>query len=337
MRALLFRGDYLNQVQNKRRAWRSGFFLLFILAPPLNIFRFDLNLNYFILFGYPWTLGMEAFQQGTIGAMEMGLNMLFRFFLPLALVLAGGLYITWKWGRLYCGWLCPHFSVVEMINALMRRASGKVTMWDKDRLPENQLDGTHIEPDRKWWLVTLAAVLFFSFLWAVALLTYLLPPKEIYGNLFDGSLTRNQTIFISVATLLLTIEFTFARHLFCRFGCALGLFQSLVWMGNKKAMVVAYDRKRAKACISCDNSCEHACPMRLKPRSIKRRMFTCTQCMQCIEACEDVQNDTASMPLLKMLEDHCALDVSDRDFGYKPDVPSGCFSLESQGKKKCCH
>ncbi|MCU7856117.1 MAG: 4Fe-4S binding protein, partial [Candidatus Thiodiazotropha sp. (ex Lucinoma borealis)] len=139
MRALLFRGDYLNQVQNKRLAWRSGFFLLFILAPPLNIFRFDLNLNHFILFGFPWTLGMEAFQQGTIGAMEMGLNMLFRFFLPLALVLAGGLYITWKWGRLYCGWLCPHFSVVEMINALMRRASGKVTMWDKDRLPENQL------------------------------------------------------------------------------------------------------------------------------------------------------------------------------------------------------
>jgi ferredoxin-type protein NapH len=27
----------------------------------------------------------------------------------------------------------------------------------------------------------------------------------------------------------------FARHLFCRFGCAVGLFQSLAWMANPKA------------------------------------------------------------------------------------------------------
>ena len=46
-------------------------------------------------------------------------------FLPLLLLLGIGFYVAWKWGRLYCGWLCPHFSVVEMINALMRRAHGK--------------------------------------------------------------------------------------------------------------------------------------------------------------------------------------------------------------------
>lgn len=325
-----------NRTQRRRLIWRSGFFLLFLLAPPLDLLRFDLTQNHLVLFGAPWTLGMAEFQAGTMDAGEMGLELLLRLFLPILLLLGIGFFVAWKWGRLYCGWLCPHFSVVEMINALMRRAHGRLSVWERTSLPARQLDGTHIEPDRRWWIPTLLAALFFAFLWAVALLTYLLPPAEIYANLINGELSRNQAIFIAVGTLLLTLEFTLARHLFCRFGCALGLFQSLIWMGNRKAMVVAYDRKRAQSCVDCDASCEHACPMRLKPRSIKRRMFTCTQCMQCIAACEATRTRTAELPLLKLLEDQCALDVSARDFGIKPEVPGSCFERENAGRRKCC-
>jgi len=207
----------------------------------------------------------------------------------------------------------------------MRRAMGKLSIWDKKPLPEQQSDGIHIKPDRQWWWVTIPTILFFSFLWAVVLLTYLLPPKEIYSNLIHGELTANQMRFIGIGTLLLTIEFTIARHLFCRFGCAIGVFQSLIWMANKKAMVVGFDRSRAKDCGDCDISCEHACPMRLKPRSIKRKMFTCTECMQCVESCEQVQDRKGSTSLLRMLQDDCALDVSDRDFGRRRDVPAECF------------
>ena len=307
--------------QQKRFIWRSAFFLLFIFAPILDLFRYDLYEKHFILLQHPWVLGIDSSKE----PIEMVLNMLVRFFLPIGLFVVGGIFISWKWGRLYCGWLCPHFSVVEMINSLMRKASGKLTLWDKEKLPEKQQDGIQIISNKCWWIATLLAVLFFSFLWAVALLTYLLPPAEIYGNLFNGELTRNQFVFITVATIVLTIEFTFARHLFCRFGCAIGLFQSLVWMMNKKALVVGFDRKRAKSCTDCDSSCEHACPMRLKPRSLKRNMFTCTQCMQCVEACENVQKTKSSVTLLKMLDDQCALDVSGRGLGHKPDVPIDCF------------
>ncbi len=333
--------------QRQRLIWRSLFFLLFIFAPLLDLFRFDLTQNHLILLGQPWTIGMKEFQTGQVSSGEMALSILLRLFLPVGLVVAAGVFVSWKWGRLYCGWLCPHFSVVEMINALMRRASGKLSFWDKKKLPEHQKDGKYIKTGKYWWFITAIAVLLFAFMWAVVFLTYLLPPKEIYSNLLSASLTRNQFIFISAATVLLVIEFTLARHLFCRFGCAVGLFQSLVWMGNKKAMVVAFDRKRAKECGDCDASCEHACPMRLKPRSIKRHMFTCTQCMQCIEACENVQTikavqantdsqtDKAYPSLLKMLENQCALDTSSRDFGKKPDVPPECFSSENKEKRSC--
>ncbi len=298
----------------------------------LDIFRFDLNENHFILLWQPWVLGIEADQE----PVEMLWNMLIKFFLPIGIIFTTAIFVSWKWGRLYCGWLCPHFSVVEMINSLMRHASGKLSIWDKSKLPEHQQDGTQVEANKIWWIVTLVSVLLVSFVWAVVLLTYLLPPREIYGNLLSGSLTRNQFTFIAVATTLFTIEFTVARHLFCRFGCVVGLFQSLVWMANKKSMVVAFDRKRAALCSDCDTSCEHACPMRLKPRSFKRNMFTCTQCMQCVDACERVQEHKSGIPLLKMLEQHCALDVSDRGLGRKPNVPTACFSIDNQGKKKCC-
>ncbi|HGG61054.1 MAG TPA: 4Fe-4S binding protein [Gammaproteobacteria bacterium] len=311
--------------QQQRLLWRSGFFLLFVLAPVLDLFRFDLNENHLVFLGRPWILETQAYLNGDISSARMAWNMALRFFLPLGLVIGGGVFIAWRWGRLYCGWLCPHFSVVEIINGLMRRATGRYSIWEKKPLPVRQLDGVTVEPRRSWWIVTVLAVLFFSFLWAVVLLTYLLPPREVYGNLFSGELTRNQALFIGVATFLLTIEFSLARHLFCRFGCAIGLFQSLVWMGNRRALVVSFNRRRARLCADCDSSCEHACPMRLKPRKNKRHMFTCTQCMQCIDACDRVQGSRGEAPLLKMLQDQCALDASARDFGQRPDVPEDCY------------
>lgn len=184
-----------------------------------------------------------------------------------------------------------------------------------------------LTPNPKYWWVTIPAIGGFAFLWAVALLTYLLPPAEIYNNLWQGSLTRNQSVFITAATLAFIVEFTLARHLFCRFGCAVGLFQSLAWMANKKGMVVGFNRERGQACNDCNNACDNACSMRLKPRTIKRHMFACTQCGQCVQACEQVQHGNPEGSLLQWVEGACALDKSDRDFGHRPPTPEkGCFN-----------
>ncbi len=318
----------MNRVQKQRLAWRTAFFALFVLAPPLDLFRLDLTQGHFIFLGMPWTLGVRD-----AGSVEASINIMLRVFLPLLSFIGFGVWLSWRYGRLYCGWLCPHFSVVETINALMRRASGKVTLWQRQPLPEVQRDGTEIHPRRAAWLLVALAVVGFSLLWAVTLLSYLLPPGEVWGNLLRGEPTRNQFIFISVATVLLIVEFSLARHLFCRFGCAVGLFQSLVWMANRRAMVVGFDRRRAIDCAGCDASCEHACPMRLQPRQIKRHMFTCTQCQQCIQACQRVNLPKGRPALLKMVEGQCALDVSERDFGRRPDVPRGCFDPPPSGEE----
>jgi polyferredoxin len=191
----------------------------------------------------------------------------------------------------------------------MRRASGKPSLWEHRRLPEVRPDGRRQVPNPWFWPPTLLAVGAFAFLWALALLTYLLPPFEIYHNLLNGQLTRNQTIFLTAGTIVLSVEFLLARHLFCRFACAVGLFQSLAWMANDRAMVVGFDTRRADACSGCENACDNACPMRLRPRTMKRKMFTCTECGECISACTQVQRGQPEQSLLRWVDGEAALPV----------------------------
>ncbi len=261
---------------------RSSFFLLFILAPFLNIFRLDLTLGHFIIFGQPWTLGLESFQQGQGDAVSAAITLLTRAFFPVLSFIVIVSFIIWKMGRIYCGWLCPHFSVVEIFNDMMLKYLNRVTIWEKASKKTNG-----ILP----WLLVFFSCALMGFVWSFSLLSYLLPPKELIPDLLNGELGAGSTRFLIAATTIFTIDFFFARHLFCKFGCAVGLFQSLIWMANSRAMVVSFDKPRAQLCQSCNRECDRACPMRLHTRSIKRAKFTCTQCGQCLNACDQVQHD----------------------------------------------
>ncbi len=287
--------------QRLRRGLQLGFFLLFVSAPLLDLLRFDLHETQLWLFGQPWHLGLDAVQRGRASGADAALNLLLRALLPIALVVGSFLFVAWRYGRLYCGWLCPHFSVVELLNDLLHRAVGKLSLWD--RLPVKRAGRS---PDGRWWPVFGLSCVLMGFVWAMTLASYLLPPRELWSGLWTGTLTANQARFVGIGTLVFSAEFAFARHLFCRFGCAVGLFQSLMWMANPRGMVVAFKREQARECKSCDiapglpgSACDAACPMRLNPRNIKRMMFSCVQCGQCLTACEGSQGRRDAAPLLE--------------------------------------
>ena len=284
--------------QGLRRVTQTGFFVLFLLAPALNLLRFDLNETQLWVLGMRWSLGIDAFVRGEASATQTALAILLRGFLP-ALLLAGAfLGVAYRYGRVYCGWLCPHFSLVETLNDLLHRACGRLSLWDRSVTP---MRGR--QPQQRWWPIFLTACLLSGFTWAITLLSYLLPPQEVWGNLVHGTLTGNQARFLGIGTLIFTAEFLLARHLFCRFGCAVGLFQSLAWMANPKGMVVSFERERARECRTCDaprgSACDSVCPMRLHPRHIKRMMFSCVQCGQCLEACDQSQTAQQRSPTLE--------------------------------------
>ena len=290
-------------IQRLRRGTQVGFFVLFLLAPALNLLRFDLNEAQLWFLGMRWTLGIDALRAGQIDATQAGLNLVLRALLPLTVLAGGFLWVAYRYGRLYCGWLCPHFSMVESLNNLLHRACGKLSVWDAVPVAR-----AGVQPHRGWWPLFAISCLMAAFTWAITLLTYLLPPATIWGGLLTGTLTPNQTRFLVVGTAVFFLEFALARHLFCRFGCAVGLFQSLAWMANPRSLVVAFDRGQARDCKTCQselpqqngtgNACDSQCPMRLKPRNIKRRMFSCVQCGQCLQACDTTQQAQGRQPNL---------------------------------------
>ena len=315
-------------LQRYRLLAQIGFFTLFAVTPIFDLLRYDLTERHAYFLTMPWHIGLDALIAGTGEPRTAAANIVLYLFLPILGTLALIIGVAWKWGRLYCGWLCPHFSVVETINRLMLFATGKHSVWDKKQTPPWEPDGTPAPRDKRYWLAVVPAAIGFAFAWAVVLLTYLMPPFQVYHGLLTLDLYRGEVIFLAAATTVLTVEFLFARHLFCRYGCAIGIFQSFAWIVNRKAMVVGFERKRLGECANCmsgcgsagntviarherhtagiaepaapaGSACDAVCPMRLKPRNVKRWMFACTQCGQCLSACATVNRDNPQGPLLR--------------------------------------
>ena len=297
-------------LQRYRVLAQIGFFALFTLTPIFDLFRYDLTEKHAYFLTMQWHLGIDDLIAGRVEPRTAAVNIILYLFLPLLGTAALIIGIAWKWGRLYCGWLCPHFSVVETINRLMLVATGKHSLWDKNQTPPWEPDGTPTPRDPRYWFLVVPAAIGFAFTWAVVGLTYLMPPFQVYHGLLNFSLYRGEVIFLSAVTTVLTLEFLFARHLFCRYGCAIGIFQSFAWIVNKKAMVVGFDRKRLLDCASCLNghgsACDAVCPMRLKPRNVKRWMFACTQCGQCVSACGTVNRNNPDGQLLRWVSNDAA-------------------------------
>lgn len=291
------------RLQTQRVLAQIAFFALFALTPVFDLFRYDLVANHAWFLTRPWHLGIDDLLAGTGSPLEAGINVLLFMFVPIFAVLGLIILVAWKWGRLYCGWLCPHFSVVETINRLMLFATGKHSVWDRKQTPPWEPDGRPAPRNRAYWPLVVPAAIAFAFAWALVGLTYLMPPMQVYSGLFNGSLTRPELIFLVAATTVLSLEFLFARHLFCRYACAIGLFQSFAWIANRQAMVVGFERERLTDCADClqghGSACDAVCPMRLKPRNVKRWMFACTQCGQCVSACATVNRARPEGQLLR--------------------------------------
>lgn len=303
--------------QYLRRTTQTAFFVLFALAPVFDLLRYDLTQHHAYLFTYPWRLGIGILHAKEDDPLPAIFNLAVNLFIPFALLGILLIGASWKWGRLYCGWLCPHFGVVEVFDHLMLIASGKKSLWARRSEPSNQALTPPGRRDRWMWGLLIPLAIATAFSWSLIGLTYLMPPSQVYGGLLDGTLASWETRFLVIATTVLTVDFIFIRHLFCRYGCSVGLFQSLVWMLNPRALVIGADRTRLAECSHCTipcgpasrgkaeinppppaSACDAVCPMRLKPRTLKRWMFSCTQCGLCLDACRDSNANNPAGPLL---------------------------------------
>ena len=84
------------RMQQWRLATQLGFFVLFVLAPALNLLRFDLTETQLWFLGQRWSLGIDALAQGQISATDAALQLVWRAFVPGLLVVAVFLGIAYR-------------------------------------------------------------------------------------------------------------------------------------------------------------------------------------------------------------------------------------------------
>ena len=128
----------LMSLQQARISAKVVFFALFIFAPLLNIFRFDLTLGHFIIFGQAWTISVDSILHGG-DSVDAAIKIFTRVLIPGGAFVAITGVLIWKFGRIYCGWLCPHFSVVELVNDLMMKQLNRVTVWERASIENKEL------------------------------------------------------------------------------------------------------------------------------------------------------------------------------------------------------
>jgi ferredoxin-type protein NapH len=149
------------------------------------------------------------------------------------------LTVAYRYGRLYCGWLCPHFSVVESQQPAFAPRLRQAQPVGQQRTVSRRQHPTQRTLVANFWPVLRAdgfSVGCHPADLPAATRHHLGWPAARHAHRQPGPLHWHR------CHLLFRLEFAFARHLFCRFGCAVGLFQSLAWMANPRGMVVAFDR-----------------------------------------------------------------------------------------------
>jgi len=203
---------------------------------------------------------------------------------------------TIVFGRVFCGWICPHTVFMEMIFR-------KIEYWlDGDAQKQRQLKAMPWNFFKIRKRATKIAVFFaIAFLIANFLLSYVIGMDRLREMIVEG-ITTNYGTFISLLgfTTIFFFVFYWFREQACLVVCPYGRLQGVLL--DKKSMVVAYDYVRGEPrgklkkaafdfnngdCIDC-LACVRVCPTGIDIRN--GTQLECVNCTACIDACNAIMD-----------------------------------------------
>jgi cytochrome c oxidase accessory protein FixG len=192
-------------------------------------------------------------------------------------------------GRLWCGYTCPHTVFLE---GVFRR----VERWiEGPPAARARLDKAPLRAKLVRRGLKMAAFLAISAVIAHSFLGYFMPIEVLAEAVVSPpSLHPTAFGFMVVATGLLFVNFTWFREQMCIVVCPYGRLQGALY--DQDTLLVGYDARRgeprgpagaagAGACVDCYR-CVSVCPTGIDIRNGPQ--LECVGCANCIDACDDV-------------------------------------------------
>ncbi|MCL1095631.1 cytochrome c oxidase accessory protein CcoG [Shewanella kaireitica] len=217
----------------------------------------------------------------------------FTLLAALLMIAAFGLFfVTTYLGRVWCGYTCPQTVWTFIFIWFEEKLEGS----RNKRMKLDQMPWSFDKLRRK--TAKHSAWLLISLLTAMTFVSYFVPTREVYLEVF--------TLNASGSVYFWVIFFTFAtygnagwmREIMCLHMCPYARFQSAMF--DKNTYIVGYDTKRGETrgprsrkadpkkmglgdCIDCD-LCVQVCPTGIDIRN--GLQYECINCGACIDACD---------------------------------------------------
>ncbi|MEM1026751.1 MAG: cytochrome c oxidase accessory protein CcoG [Planctomycetota bacterium] len=210
----------------------------------------------------------------------------------------GVFFFTAVFGRVFCGWFCPHSVYLEFVyRPIERFFTGRVGVGGK---PTKEVPG--------WKKLAMYVVfLMISVHLAQTFVSYFVGAYQLSEWIWFSWPWEHPVAFgvVAVCTAWIMWDMAFWREQMCIVGCPYGRFQSV--MLDRQSSIVTYDPQRGEPrgkprrakkgsdtplpvlgdCIDC-NMCVHVCPTGIDIRD--GLQLECIHCTQCIDACDTVMD-----------------------------------------------
>ncbi len=191
------------------------------------------------------------------------------FYKPMLWSLLIPIAVTVLLGRVFCGWICPMNTLLEVVDKF-RRLLRMAEIRERD--VKFSLKNKYLILTVVLGLVGVTGVPFIALFYPPAVMS-----REVHLFVFGSTVGIGAYVLLAICA----IELFVSKRWWCRYICPGGALYSL--LGRFRIVRVVRNEKN---CVQC-GECVRVCQFDLRPMLVQITDMECTNCGSCVRACND--------------------------------------------------